>query len=83
MDRIGLLYEYNHCGIDLVLTGHVHGGQFRQPFIGGVVAPDQGFFSVYTEGIYTLSSTLMIISRGFGNSVIPVRLFDNPELVVD
>ena len=76
------LDEYSHCGIDLVLTGHAHGGQFRLPFIGGVVAPDQGLFPVYTEGMHTLDSTSMIISRGLGNSIIPVRLFNDPELVV-
>ena len=75
------LDEYARCGVDLVLTGHAHGGQFRLPWIGGVVAPDQGFFPTYTEGIFTQDNTTMIISRGLGNSVIPVRLFNDPEIV--
>lgn len=76
------LENYSQAGVDLVLTGHAHGGQFRIPFIGGgLVAPDQGFFPKYTEGMHEMGSTTMIISRGLGNSIIPVRLFNLPEIV--
>lgn len=70
-----------HGNVDLVLSGHAHGGQFRLPFLGGVIAPDQGFFPEYTEGVHTMGNTTMIISRGLGNSVIPLRLFNYPEIV--
>lgn len=73
--------EYCKCGADLVLTGHAHGGQFRLPWIGGIIAPDQGFFPEYTAGQFTSGSTTMYISRGLGNSTIPVRLFNYPEIV--
>ena len=63
---------------NLVFSGHTHGGQIRFPFIGAVVAPDQGFFPKYSDGFYKESDTTMIISRGLGNSVIPVRI-NNPE----
>lgn len=76
------LENYSQTGVDLVLTGHAHGGQFRIPFIGGgLVAPDQGFFPKYTEGMHVMDETTMIISRGLGNSIIPVRLFNLPEIV--
>lgn len=75
------LSRYSACGMDLVLSGHAHGGQFRLPFIGGVVAPDQGFFPEYTAGLYEDGSTSMIVSRGLGNSIIPVRIFNRPEVV--
>lgn len=75
------LTSYSACSVDLVLTGHAHGGQFRLLFIGGLVAPDQGFFPEYTEGMHTDGGTSMIISRGLGNSVIPVRLCNLPEIV--
>lgn len=68
--------------IDLVLSGHAHGGQFRFPFIGGVVAPNQGLFPKYDAGIYTKNNTTMIVSRGIGNSIIPVRFNNRPEIVV-
>lgn len=75
------LARYASAGVDLVLSGHAHGGQFRLPFVGGIVAPDQGFFPEYTAGEYYMDGTEMIVSRGLGNSVIPVRLFNYPEIV--
>lgn len=75
------LARYAGTGVDLVLSGHAHGGQFRLPFVGGIVAPDQGFLPGYTAGEYYMNGTEMIVSRGLGNSVIPVRLFNYPEIV--
>lgn len=75
------LARYASTGVDLVLSGHAHGGQFRLPFVGGIVAPDQGFLPEYTAGEYYMNGTEMIVSRGLGNSVIPVRLFNYPEIV--
>lgn len=73
--------RYAGTGVDLVLSGHAHGGQFRLPFVGGIVAPDQGFLPEYTAGEYYMDGTEMIVSRGLGNSVIPARLFNYPEIV--
>jgi len=73
---------YVENNIDLVLTGHAHGGQIRIPFIGGIVAPNQGLFPKYTSGLFTENNTNMIISRGIGNSILPFRINNRPELVV-
>lgn len=67
---------------DLVLTGHAHGGQFRLPIIGAVYAPGQGFFPKYSSGMHTSGETTMIVSRGLGNSSIPLRFNNTPELVI-
>nr|MBQ8253667.1 metallophosphoesterase [Lachnospiraceae bacterium] len=72
---------YAEFDIDLVLSGHAHGGQFRIPFVGGFVAPDQGFLPQYTKGLYEENKSRMIVSAGLGNSVIPQRLLNRPELV--
>ena len=64
------------------MTGHAHGGQFRIPFLGGLVAPNQGFFPEYTAGLYHEKNTNMVVSRGLGNSIIPVRINNTPELVI-
>jgi uncharacterized protein len=68
--------------LDLVFTGHAHGGQVRLPFIGGLVAPGQGWLPAYTNGMYEAGETKMLVSRGLGNSLVPQRLFNLPELIV-
>lgn len=73
---------YASENIDLVLSGHAHGGQFRLPFIGGVIAPNQGFFPKYDAGEYFEKNTTMIVSRGIGNSIIPIRFNNRPEIVI-
>ena len=73
---------YTRYDFDLVLTGHAHGGQFRLPFLGGLYAPGQGLFPQYDEGIFEESGTQMIVSRGIGNSVIPLRFNNRPEMVL-
>lgn len=74
--------NYVSAGYDLVLSGHAHGGQFRVPFVGGVYAPGQGLFPEYDAGLYSEGSTDMIVSRGIGNSTIPLRLNNRPEVVL-
>lgn len=73
---------YAENGPDLVLAGHAHGGQFRLPWLGGVYAPNQGFFPKYDSGQYISGETAMIVSRGLGNSSFPFRINNRPEIVV-
>lgn len=73
---------YAEYGIDLVFSGHAHGGQIRLPNIGGIYAPGQGFFPEYDAGVFTLDGTTMIVSRGVGKSIFPIRYNNSPELVL-
>ncbi len=74
---------YAEAGFDLTLSGHAHGGQFRLPAVGGVLAPGQGFFPEYDSGLYAHENGgMMYVSRGLGNSVFPLRLFNRPEMTV-
>ena len=79
--RPELFDSYIASGVDLAFTGHVHGGQFQLPFIGGLYAPNQGVFPKYDAGVFTSGNTNMIVSRGLGNSSFPFRLFNRPEIV--
>ncbi len=74
--------QYAEAEIDLVLSGHAHGGQFRLPFVGGLVAPNQGLFPKYDAGLYTEGNTNMVVSRGIGNSILPFRFNNRPEIII-
>ena len=73
---------YAAAGADLVLSGHAHGGQWRLPGVGGLIAPGQGLFPEYTTGPYRVEGATLIVSRGLSNSVMPIRVFNRPELVL-
>lgn len=80
--RPELAVVYDRYDVDLVLCGHAHGGQFRLPLIGGIYAPDQGFFPKYTSGVYEMMDLTMVVSRGLGNSAFPLRFNNRPEIVL-
>lgn len=80
--RPELFDTYVDSGMNLVLSGHAHGGQFRLPFVGGLVAPNQGLFPKYDSGLFTEGSTNMIVSRGIGNSLLPLRFNNRPEVIL-
>lgn len=73
---------YASWGAGLVLSGHLHGGIVRLPFLGGVVSPQMRLFPKYDRGLYTLRRSKMIVSAGLGSHTIPLRINNPPELVV-
>ena len=64
--------------LNLVLSGHAHGGHWRL-FGRGVYAPGQGLFPKYTAGVV---DGVCVISRGLGDHTSIPRLFNEPELVM-
>jgi predicted MPP superfamily phosphohydrolase len=78
-EQVSIYAKHN---IDISFAGHAHGGQIRLPGVGGLIAPDQGLFPKYTSGKYNEGKSVMIVSRGLGNSIIPQRLFNRPEIIV-
>jgi Predicted phosphohydrolases len=80
--RPELLNVYANYNIDLVFTGHAHGGQINIPFIGPLYAPQQGLLPKFVSGSYKENNTTMIVSRGLGNSLLPFRINNKPEIVV-
>ncbi|MBQ1371614.1 MAG: metallophosphoesterase [Oscillospiraceae bacterium] len=73
--------SYEKSGVDLVLTGHAHGGQWRLPGVGGLYAPGQGPLPRYTAGMYRLGNTVMCVSRGLANFPLLPRVENKPEIV--
>lgn len=87
--RANWLDSFKGKGFDLVLSGHMHGGQIRLPVFGGVLSPktsllsgEKLLFPYYFGGVYNHDRTKMIVSRGLGNPMVIPRLFNRPELVV-
>lgn len=80
--RPELLAQYAGHGVDVVLSGHAHGGQVRLPLIGPLFAPHQGPFPALTAGAHRQGGTTMVVSRGLGNGVAPVRVNNPRELVI-
>ncbi len=74
--------EYAAWGADLVVSGHVHGGLMRLPFLGGVVSPKLTLFPKYDGGRFESGGSTMILSRGLGTHTLPIRIFNPGELVV-
>lgn len=68
--------------IDITFSGHAHGGQFRIPGIGGLISPGQGWFPKLTSGVHEKEGSQLVVSRGLGNSLMPVRLLNKAEIVV-
>lgn len=73
---------YCNLGVDLILSGHNHGGIARIPFGKGIISPAIYFFPKYDGGLFEKEDVKMIISRGMGTHTIPFRLFNPGELVV-
>ncbi|MBQ3790878.1 MAG: metallophosphoesterase [Lachnospiraceae bacterium] len=73
---------YRAWGADLVLSGHIHGGIVRLPWIGGVVSPTARLFPYYDGGRYDEEGSTLILSRGLGTHSIPIRFLNPGELVV-
>lgn len=80
--RPELIETYASFNINLVFAGHAHGGQVRIPFVGGILAPNQGLFPKYTSGLHEIKNMKMVVSRGLGNSAFPFRINNRPEIVV-
>ena len=83
----GIVQQLHDEPINLILAGHTHGGQFRLPGIGPLVT--HGIYRQYSYGLYTLDRIVrkgseafirVFISRGFGTSHLPLRLFCPAEV---
>lgn len=74
--------DYAAWGADLVVSGHIHGGLMRLPFLGGVISPAMRLFPKYDGGIFEAGNSRLVLSRGLGTHTLPIRIFNPGELVV-
>lgn len=72
---------YSKYNVDLTLSGHVHGGMIRLPFIGALLSPERRFFPKYNSGLYEINNKKLIVSRGLGQSKLGIRILNVPEIV--
>lgn len=75
--------KYRDIDADLILSGHTHGGQVRLPFMGPIIAPDEGLFPKKTKGVYQFKENqYLYIDSGLGTSLVPVRFLNQSQLSV-
>ena len=74
--------DYSDLNIDLVLSGHTHGGLWQIPFIGAVFLPQEGFFPSYAKGLKSVGGSRMIIGAGLGSERLLFRINNPCELVL-
>lgn len=73
---------YVQWGADLVLSGHLHGGIIRLPWIGGIITPQVQLFPKYSGGMYKKDYATIVVSKGLGEHTVKIRFLNKPELVV-
>ena len=78
----GYAKQYWQWGADLVLSGHLHGGVVRLPFLGAAISPQYHLFPRYSGGYYKEGEKGIIVSRGLGMHTIKIRLWNPAEMVV-
>ena len=64
--------------VDLVISGHNHGGQVVIPFLGGLYGGDQGWFPEYVHGMYQKDNILLFETSGLGSDKQKLPRFNNP-----
>ena len=72
---------YAGYGFDLTLSGHVHGGLIRLPFIGGIFSPERKFFPKYSAGVYEKDDSKLVVSRGLSRGTKGFRFLNRPDIV--
>lgn len=73
---------YADWGADLTLSGHLHGGVVRLPFLGGVITPQVKLFPKYDRGLFRRGERSLIVSPGLGTHTINIRIFNPAELII-
>ena len=76
------LAMWSQLGVQLVLSGHCHGGVVRLPVVGGVFGTRRELFPEYDAGVYRQDGTTLFVSRGLGYTNVHFRLFNRPHVPI-
>jgi predicted MPP superfamily phosphohydrolase len=68
-------------GVDLMLSGHTHGGQVVLPLIGATSSASR-YGPRYASGLFRQGRTAMFVTRGVGDVIVPMRVYCNPEVAL-
>lgn len=77
-----IFYEAKENHINLVLAGHLHGGQVRVPFLKFALYSPSKYGSRFLYGLFKINATTMYVNRGIGESHFPIRIFSRPEVLI-
>ncbi|WP_186579511.1 metallophosphoesterase [Aquibacillus kalidii] len=73
--------KYTNIPADLILSGHTHGGQVRLPWIGAIIAPDQGLFPKLDKGTFDIGKDqYLYLDSGLGTSMAPIRFLNQSQM---
>lgn len=75
------IYYDVHEKVDLILAGHLHGGQIYLPFIGALSVPSK-YGNKLVRGMIEETHNKMLVTNGLGTSILPLRFGAIPEIVV-
>lgn len=79
--RPGIAEEYEDIPVDLIISGHTHGGQIRIPFIGAVISSGGQFLPKYNKGLYKVfRNTLLYVDSGAGTTRMPIRFMNRSQI---
>lgn len=75
-----LIARLDHTEMELMLSGHTHGGQIYLPILSRFILPKGG--KQYRKGRYEKANTTIYVSSGIGMTWMPLRFRNVPELIV-
>lgn len=74
-----LVYEAARHRVDLMLSGHTHGGQIRLPIFDALLT-NTNLPRKYAEGLFCFGHTRLLVTRGIGIVGLPIRFMCRPEV---
>jgi hypothetical protein len=81
--RPDLVARIAEIPVDLILSGHTHGGQVRLPFVGAIYAPNQGWLPKYDKGMFQiLADRHLYVDSGLGTTHLPIRFLNKAQMSV-